>query len=123
MFRSLLTLCGFGLLLLWITGLATPSSHLVSWLDLVAAFCSFIGAGNTTPHTYKSTVAKGILSLCAGLLAISLYSFNNTHIPWQTLWNFGFGCFYLLLGIAAANSKTRLSAVSTHDDEMSNRVA
>jgi hypothetical protein len=121
--RGKLIALSIGMVVLWAVGLAgTGNSTAVAWLDLVAAVLGFMGASSITYTTPRGTVSGGTIALSLGIFGIFIGSLVNAVPSWQTWWNFGFACAYLILGIYAGTKTVGVKAPQS-DQTTPRRVA
>src|ERR1700722_16549841 len=99
MTKSMTVLMGVGLAVLWLAGLGSPTSVAwVTWLDFVAGLWAFgIVAGGRINFRIGER-ADSAIALSVGLFAIWIVGLTTIAPGWQSWWNFGFACGFLVTG-------------------------
>lgn len=106
MVRTWAVILGIGLGILWIVGLNDPAAPgWLTWLDGVAALCSFAIAA-AYPDTVRSRAGRAAapIVLALGLFALWIVGLATHAVAWLSWWTFAFACAYVLLGIGAGAS-------------------
>ena len=110
--RTLSVICGVGLAALFFVGLGSPSAAAwITWLDGIAAVCSFIVAGMIRPTIEYRTFSVGPMTLAIGLFATWIIGLVSNGAPWQNWWNFVFGCCF---AVAAGAGMQRAAIEPSH---------
>jgi hypothetical protein len=95
MFRVSAIALSFGLVLLWVGGLAHEAARWLTWLDLVAGLIAF---GSATPfaESRRSGIA-GWGALGLGLLVLGMAALAKGQRSWLASWTFVVACAFLML--------------------------
>jgi hypothetical protein len=111
MVREISILLGAGLGILGVVGLTHHADPWLVWLDLGVAIVSFL-----TAFLVSSRARQGLRIAVPLIFAGVMYSIWQTAIAvqatgWLSMWNFGIGSLFLLLGFAAMDERTRAFSV------------
>jgi len=107
MFRVPAIALSFGLVLLWVAGLAHQAAPWLTWLDLVAGLVAF---GSATPFAESRRAGLagwGVLGLA--LLVLWIAAVAKGERSWLASWTFVAACAFLML----AGSRWRKAELRT----------
>jgi ABC-type transport system involved in cytochrome c biogenesis permease subunit len=108
MLKSVSTILGLGLVVLWVAGLSSPdAANWMTWLDGLAALCAFGIAAYATPYATRNSRAGMPIVLSVGLFILWLAGQSAGVVPWMSWWNFAFACAFLILGIYSMMERRR----------------
>lgn len=91
---------GIGLAVLWIVGLALNATPWLTWLNGVAALCSFGIAALVAPDTPAARQSVPPILAALGLFAMWIIGLATRSTEWLVWLTFVAGCAYVLDAVA-----------------------
>ena len=109
--KGISIISGFGLVALWIAGLASPGAAVwLTWLDGIAALFAFAIAGTPTIRTARP------IAMAIGLYVVWIIALSKSVVPWQSWWTFAFASVFLVLGIASETMRQVPGRISAEEE-------
>ncbi|HVV49388.1 MAG TPA: hypothetical protein VHO06_07010 [Polyangia bacterium] len=102
MFRAVSAVLGFGLILLWIAGLASHAVAWLTWLDGLAGLVAVAMGLGFVRAAQMGVPGWGLLAF--GLFVLWIIGLAGGRTLWQAWWTFGFACAFLILAASATSA-------------------
>ncbi|HEY6477939.1 MAG TPA: hypothetical protein VI456_15285 [Polyangia bacterium] len=96
----------FGLVVLWVAGLALQASRWLSWFALLAGLVAFVGAARFTESARTGIAGWG--AMAGGLFLVWIVALATHATSWLTWSTFVFAWAFVILAVAAGSGAARV---------------